>query len=159
MLWLHTASPIMSLHWKLFKTETWCCDRPENSPDQPIRVGQFCVPERNPALLVAASLMQILLEPASELATMCFFFGVFETWSQERKRMLRRTIVVCLGQLLRKLVQPFLCYPWRLWPLADPNTSDNAKRKCIEDLTSARHCCCDSGSTKKARQIAMPCDE
>lgn len=153
MLWLYTASPIMNLHWKLFKTETWHCDRPKNSEDQPIRVGQFCTPSSNPALLVAANLMQILLEPALALATMCFFFGAFETWSPERKRMLRRAIVVCLGQLLRKLVQPFLAYPWRLWPLADPAASPNAKGKCCADLASARNCCCDSGCSQRLKAM------
>ena len=158
MLWLHTASPIMTLHWKLFKTETWHCDRPQEDPAQTIRVGQFCVLDTNPAMKVAAELMQILLDPDTMLATMSFLFGHFQTWSQERKRMLRRAIVVCLGQLLRKLVQPFLCYPWRLWPLAHPRSSSNARTQCVAELGSARECCCDSGCSQrlKAMQMANP---
>ena len=157
MMWTHLAAPVMILHWSLFRNATWWSDRPDPSErsdgkDKMHQIAAFCEPSQNPALGIAEQLLKLLAEP-QELKLLAFFYGGFSAWSQERKRALRMAALVTVGQLIRKLVEPFLEYPWRLWPLRCSDRPN--QQKCAQDLLSAPKCCCDPGFAGRLQDLSL----
>ena len=165
MVWVHIASPVMTLHWTLFRNATWFSDRPdpdieEYAKSKTHQIAAFCDTIDNPALRIVEELMKLLLRPDESLPTMRFFYGRFDTWSQPRKRAFRLAVLVTMGQLVRKLVEPFLEYPWRLWPLCGSLKSDGRTRisteqreDCARQLRAAESCCCDPGFSGRLRSL------
>ena len=165
MVWVHIASPVMTLHWTLFRNATWFSDRPdpdieEYAKSKTHQIAAFCDTIDNPALRIVEELMKLLLRPDESLPTMRFFYGRFDTWSQPRKRASRLAVLVTMGQLVRKLVEPFLEYPWRLWPLCGSLKSDGRTRisteqreDCARQLRAAESCCCDPGFSGRLRSL------
>ncbi|CAE7259890.1 SSRP1 [Symbiodinium natans] len=159
MLWLHIAAPCMKLHWILFKTSTWHSDRPqprgdESSADVVLSLGQFCSGPGSPGNKVIRDLVRQLREPKAAYRVLCFFHGPFQDWPQARKRIALRSVLITLGQLIRKVVEPFLTYPWKLWPLADPDATQDSARVCAEELFRAPGCCVDSGCSARIRSTS-----
>ena len=148
LMWLVLVYPIMSLHWKLFKQVTWYTDR-IMSDERLHLLGQFCTPSRNPALQVLDLVMQCLSAPNQSLAVMFPFHGVWESWSQYKLRTLRRATLVAAGQLVRKLIEPWLRYPWRLFGLTS-DSDDDVLQEAARVL-NAKPCCVDSGLTRRLR--------
>ncbi|CAE7907967.1 SSRP1 [Symbiodinium sp. KB8] len=156
MLWLHIAAPCMRLHWILFKTCTWFSDRPKvndsaNGVEVPLSLGQFCSARKNPGYKVVADLFQQLRQPSVGYKMLSFFHGAFEEWPQARKRIALRSTLVTIGQLLRKVVEPFSVYPWKLWDMVDPAAGDMQRTVVVRELFKASPCCLDSGCTAKIR--------
>ena len=156
MLWLHIAAPCMRIHWILFKTCTWYSDRSlaNDSPDGeevPLSLGQFCSARNNPGFKVIAALFQQLRQPCLGYKVLSFFHGAFEQWPQARKRIALRSTLVTIGQVLRKVVEPFLVYPWKLWDLVDPEAGDMKRRLVAADIFQERPCCLDSGCSARIR--------
>ena len=160
MLWLHIAAPRMKLHWILFKTCTWYSDRglsqtadpdPDHDNDVALSLGQFCSGPDNPGYKVIKELMQQLLQPSESYRLLSFFHGPFPQWPQARKRTVLRSVLITLGQLIRKVIEPFLVYPWKLWPLANSDSSPRNKRVCAGALFQAPPCCLDSGCSARIR--------
>ena len=157
MLWLHIAAPCMRLHWILFKTATWYSDRPRPDPtetaDVVLAVRQFCSPKENPGLQVMKELFSQLRNPDYGLKQVCFFFGNFKDWPQARKRVAFRSVLLTLGQLVRKVIEPFLAYPWKLFPLSEPDADSGALANVLDDLFQAPPCCLDAGFSLKVREL------
>ena len=165
MMWVHIAAPVMRLHWSLFRNATWFSDRPEpgnnggeSHKDKMHQIAAFCEPKHNPALEICEHLLRLLTAP-SELQVLCFFYGNFGSWSQERKRAYRMAVLVTMGQLIRKLVEPFLQYPWRLFPLCGKSVDGStvpreARQQCVDELLQAPSCCCDPGFAGRLKRLS-----
>ena len=155
--WLHIAAPCMRLHWVLFKTATWYSDRPKTTEDErpTVTLKDFCNPATNPGQKVLFELVQLLRDPARGFSAVCFFFGRFQDWPQARKRVALRSILIVVGQLVRKIIEPFNTYPWQLATLADPDSDERIRRICARELFQAPPCCVDSGCSARLRATSV----
>ena len=152
LLWLVIAAPILTLHWQLFKHAKWVSERVPGAEEGHI-IKRFCNPACNPAAAVIVSLLNILVN-ARALDVVCFFHGSLQAWSAARKLAVQQLVLVACGQLWRKLVAPWSCYPWRLWPLAF--SSDGAERRqAVDELLAQRDCCLDQCFSRKLRTFAQ----
>ena len=156
LLWLVIASPILVLHWKLFKHARWVSEQ-----DQGVREGQiiqsFCDPSTNPAATVMESLLDILVNSSQALRVIFFFHGGLPRWSVARKLAVQQLVLVAMGQLWRKLVAPWQSYPWRLWPLAFSEDMEE-RRAAAEDLHAQPKCCLDACFSQKLCSLAPSTD-
>ncbi|CAE7538303.1 unnamed protein product [Symbiodinium sp. CCMP2592] len=163
MLWVLVAAPCMKLHWILFKTATWYSDRGRKQPgptasdvqEQILTVGQFCVPSKNPGKKVMKELQFQLEDPSSAFRLLCFFFGEFEDWPQARKRIALRSILLTIGQLARKVIEPFLSYPWKLYELSLPDIDLDYQKRLLRELCNAPACCLDAGFSGKLKALVV----
>lgn len=166
MLWILVTAPCMKLHWLLFKTATWYSDRDRKKhmqmdptvsdiEEQTLTVGQFCIPSKNPGLKVMKELQSQLEDPSSALRLLCFFFGDFEGWPQARKRIALRSILLTVGQLARKVIEPFLSYPWKLYELSLPDIDLDCQKSLVRALCDAPTCCLDAGFSGKLKALAV----
>ena len=160
MLWLFISSPVMTLHWSLFRNATWYTDRPEpaeraDGKDKVHQMAAFCDPGENPALKVIEESLKLLTQTDEQLRVMYHFYGGFEAWSQERKCAFRLAVLVTMGQLVRKLIEPFLEYPWRLWPMCSSKASVEQRQECAQQLLDACSCCCDPGFSGRLRSLTV----
>ena len=153
LLWLVIASPILVLHWKLFKHAKWSSELREGEEEGHI-VRQFCCPGSNPAGRVIDSLLSLLQTPTQALRVVAFFHGPLASWPGERKLTVQQLVLVAAGQLFRKLVSPWTCYPWRLWPLAF-DAGAARKHEAAEAALSAPACCLDECFTRKLKALAL----
>ena len=136
LLWLTLAAPLMQVHWSLFKHATWFPDRILDSTGNPAGslLADFCrMTHKNPVLRVISDILHIMRRPAEAFHLLAYAHGNFESWSQKRRKIARRAAVTMIGQLHRKLVHPWLQYPWRLFTLADESRT--------EESTEARRAC------------------
>ena len=163
LLWLHIAAPCMKLHWVLFKHATWYSDRKKPRPEAEadadlddefeLTLGKFCVPAKNPGLGVLEELYAQLQNPNDAFRLICFFFGRFSDWPQARKRIALRSILITMGQLVRKVIEPFLAYPWKLYSLGDSDAELGDHARILSELFEARACCLDSGFSARLRAL------
>ncbi|CAE7228131.1 SSRP1 [Symbiodinium natans] len=147
----------MRLHWVLFKTATWYSDRPKTTEDErpTVTLKDFCNPATNPGQKVLFELVQLLRDPARGFSAVCFFFGRFQDWPQARKRVALRSVLIVVGQLVRKIIEPFNTYPWQLATLADPDSDERIRRICARELFQAPPCCVDSGCSARLRATSV----
>lgn len=154
LMWLVIASPILVLHWKLFKHAKWSTEMDPRKHEEPGRIlKEFCIPSLNPAGKVMESLMAILQDASQALRVVFFFHGPLERWSEKRKKTVQQLVLVAVGQLWRKLVMPWQAYPWRLWPLIW-GESEEEKVAAAQALLAQRECCLDACFTGKLRALA-----
>ena len=154
LTWLTIASPILVLHWKLFKHAKWASEV-DPRKERPGRImKQFCVPKLNPAADVIDDLLELLRAPNQRLGCVFFFHGPLAQWLPARKRALQQLVLLSAGQLWRKLVLPWQLYPWRLWPLVWGESSEERER-AAELLLAERDCCLDDVFTRKLQRLAL----
>lgn len=152
LLWCQLACGSMSLHGRLFKNATWYSDRSDRERARaPHLLGSFCTADKNPAWANVKDLFPILADPSDKLSLMIWWFGPLARWPQPRRRIVRKAILVMAGQLARKLILPWQQYPWRLWPLALPDTPAEVQRECAATLLRQKECCLDSVFRKKSK--------
>ena len=160
MLWCELAKGAMTLHAMLFKNVTWHSDRSERELSRPVHLlGRLCRPDINPAWANLRDLLGILEDPEANLSLLVWRFWPPAEWHQARRRIVRKAIMVMSGQLARKLIMPWLHYPWRLWPLALPDVSQEARRACAQQLLQAKPCCLDSGFSQRIKRLHPSEDE
>ena len=73
-------------------------------------------------------------------------YGPLEGWPQARLRTTRRSILVAVGQLWRKLQEPMLRYPWTLAGLQGASEAERAR--LAEEFWNAPPCVLDGFSGK-----------
>ena len=152
LLWLVIASPILVLHWKLFKHAKWASERDAGAEEGRI-VREFCDPALNPAAAVIDALFQILADSAQALRVLFTFHGSLTQWSGARKAAVQQLVLLAAGQLWRKLVVPWRSFPWRLWPLAFCE-DEGERRSAAEELLAQRECCLDECFSRKLSKLA-----
>lgn len=154
LLWCHLASGTMALHARLFKNATWFTDRPPRELSRSRHLlAVFLDPSANPAWTNVQDLVSILANPDSRLPLLVWKFGPLRQWPQPRRRIVRKTIMVMIGQLTRKLIFPWQQYPWCLWPLALSDVDEGVRRACAQDLLSRPSCCLDSGFSQRLKGL------
>ena len=151
LLWLVIAAPILTLHWRLFKHAKWVSERAADTEAGHI-VSRFCNPASNPAAAIIVTLLNILVN-VEALEVVCFFHGPLQQWSISRQLAVQQLVLVAAGQLWRKLVAPWLCYPWRMWPLAF-SANEQERRQAARELLAQRDCCLDECFSRKLRALA-----
>lgn len=154
LLWCQLARGAMTLHAQLFKNATWFSDRPQKERDRAVHLlATFCCTDSSPAQRVLRGLAAILESPDQGLSLLTWRFGPLAGWPEVRLRIVRRAILAMVGQLARKLILPWQQYPWRVWPLAVPDSSPQERATCAQDLLAAPPCCLDSGFSLKLRRM------
>ena len=155
----------------LFRTATWYSGRPrpqasssaglepsndgeggEGAKDPESLVAAFCTLADNPALKITAKLLALLGRPAKELDILAFWHGPLSEWPQDWGRAVRKAVLTTVGQLLRKLVDSWQQYPWKLWGLADRRSSPETQLACAQALISAPECCLDAGLSGRLKK-------
>ena len=108
LLWATAQEPVMPIHY-LFKRGTWVAERGRDNLDaQEAGATHFADPRRSPAVTACASLALLLesSEEAVEWKGIVGLYGPLHTWPQHRLRAARRCLLVGIGQLFRKLMEP-----------------------------------------------------
>ena len=152
LVWLVVASPILVLHWKLFKRAKWSLEIDTSKEQVGEVIKQFCIPSLNPAAAVIDRLLELLRSATHALRVVCFFHGPLEQWSEARVRTFQQLVLLACGQLWRKLVMPWRVYPWKLWPLVWGCDRERQLASAAE-LLAERDCCLDQPFTRKLRQL------
>ena len=144
----------MRIHWSLFKNATFKeLASDDGSPGNISLLEKFCNPVTNPANAVIQDLLKVWNRPLAGFEHMKFRFGIFDSWPAERKNTTRRTVLILIGQLIRKLVEPWEKYPWKLWPLAGKSQPEQVRAAGI-DLLKAHACCLDTAFSGKLKAQA-----
>ncbi|CAE7841126.1 unnamed protein product, partial [Symbiodinium necroappetens] len=152
LVWLVIASPMLVLHWKLFKHAKWCSEA-DSTNEEPGRIlKQFCVPALNPAADVIDKLFELLRVPNERLRCVCFFHGPCTQWPPARQRAFQQLVLLAAGQLWRKLVLPWQAYPWKMWPIVWGETEDERCCAAVR-LLAERDCCLDQVFTQKLKSL------
>ena len=158
LLWAVLTSPIMVVHYKLFKQGTWVTERKKKEEDEaaPDNTVVFSNHALNPATKGLAALTDMLLDTVQVVAwgPLVGMYGPVLAWPQARLRATRRTLFTAMGQLWRKLLEPWERYPWVLADL--PLLSlENQQQKAL-DFFAQPDCCLDSFSAKLKAVVGSP---
>ena len=145
LLWSVLTAPVMTVHYKLFKRGTWHSERPEVENQSAPVAASF----RSVASAASLELCDLLLETADTVQVPAWIplvglYGPVLTWRAERLRTTRRCLLTILGQLWRKLLEPWGRYPW---PLAElPALSPELQQEKARQFFGERDCCLDNFS-------------
>ncbi|CAE7770315.1 unnamed protein product, partial [Symbiodinium necroappetens] len=146
--WTVLTAPVMRIHFSLFKHSTWLTERKRNpQADESEASSAFGMVAAKPtrrALSAYADMMQSTENDA--WLPLAGFYGRVLDWPQARLRTTRRTVCTIIGQLWRKLDEPWQRYPWKLLGLLD--SEDTTRRACAAHLLASKRCCLDNFSEK-----------
>ena len=152
LVWLVIASPMLVLHWKLFKHAKWSSEVDVRKEEAGLVLKQFCVPALNPAADVIDKLFELLRVPHERMRCVCFFHGPCAQWPPARQRAFQQLVLLAAGQLWRKLVLPWQGYPWKMWPIVWGESEDERCR-AASLLLAERDCCLDEVFTQKLKLL------
>lgn len=144
LLWAVLTNPVMVVHYKLFKHGNWYNERPHehgNMQASSFRMAAVQASVELGAFLFCTDTVQV---PA--WLPLVGQYGPILSWSQDKLRATRRCILTILGQLWRKLLEPWNKYPWKLVGLSCLS-EDLRERKAME-FFDQRICCLDCFSLK-----------
>lgn len=149
MLWSVVTFPVMLVRYSLFKRGTWLTERSEEAQDVETRsTVSFCNPTLNPAVRACSTVAALLLDTVQVDAwiPLTGLYGPVLTWPQGRLKTTRRCLFTELGQLYRKLLDPWRRYPWKLVEL--PSLDPAQRLAAAQALFDAPPCCLDCFSAK-----------
>ena len=152
LVWLVIASPMLVLHWKLFKHAKWSSEVDVRKEEAGLVLKQFCLPALNPAADVIDKLFELLRVPHERMRCVCFFHGPCAQWPPARQRAFQQLVLLAAGQLWRKLVLPWQGYPWKMWPIVWGESEDERCR-AASLLLAERDCCLDEVFTQKLKLL------
>ena len=152
LLWCVVTLPIMAVHYALFKHGTWYSER-HSSGARAAEAGFFCSRTLSPAAAAAGTLADMFLRgPAwPGWGALQGLYGCMTAWPQKRLRTVRRCLLTALGQLFRKLLEPWGRYPWKLFNLT--KLQGDAQRAGAKHFWDSRPCCLDGFSLKLRRLL------
>ena len=161
LVWLVVCSPIMVIHYFLFKHGTWYNRR----AGERCSIFDFCGSvERNPVCVCLCQIAAMLMDPLGGGATGLRLLRL--RFSNDMRRWPRRllaalTVALCVAFciLWRKLYHYFDCYPWRLAAGFDMNRPEEARRKTIKEFLVANLCCLDLGLGRVLRLHATSIED
>ena len=152
MLFLHTVGPVMKLHYTLFKYAQLA---PQGS--QKSLLFQLCDLRVSVTAKILGELTELLFDGAPwDILTS--LLGPLRGWPFDFKATARAVVLRLLGQVWRRLVYPFMNWPMRLVPLADPDLPRIEKAPIATALFAASHKVLDSGVSQKIRHLAGTAD-
>ena len=157
LLWAAVTSPIMVVHYKLFKQGTWVTERKKNEQqDEPDNAVVFSNHALNPATKALSFLTDMVLDTVQVAAwgPLVGMYGTVLLWPQARLRATRRTLFTAMGQLWRKLLEPWERYPWLLADL--PLLSVENQQRKAQVFFAEPDCCLDSFSAKLKAVVGSP---
>ena len=146
MLWGFVTFCVMTVHYSLFKRGTWLTERVEDETDTNLSFF-FRNPAASPAAR-ASSEIALLLDSVQVDAwiPLVGLYGPVLSWPQRRLRSTRRCLLTEVGQLYRKLLEPWKRYPWKLVEL--PLMEEPMRSQAAQDFFQVRDCCLDGFSAK-----------
>ena len=105
---------------------------------------------------VMAELWQLVTSSAS-WASLESSFGHFDSWRADWRDLAVRAVQSLIGELKRRLLEPFEEAPWKYWvPLADPLLPDARKATILQELLDADPRVLDAASIRLRRRITSP---
>lgn len=153
LLWATLTAPVMVVHYKLFKRGTWFTERPEPvEGEASVAAASFRDAGRQAAVDLSNFLSQTDTVQVPAWTPLVGAYGPVLSWPQDRLRATRRSILTLLGQLWRKLLEPWNRYPWRLVGLRDQTPEQQQEKARL--FFAEKQCCLDCFSSKL--RLAMP---
>ena len=151
LAWTVLTMPIMRIHFSLFKHATWFTERPKdderNGGHGEDTSSAFGMVAARPTQRALSQLAQMVRCPDNDAwMPLVAFYGPVLQWPQARLRTTRRAVCTIVGQLWRKLAEPWQRYPWKLLGLLSDD--DEARRACAQELLDSSCCCLDNFSEK-----------
>ena len=148
LLWSVCVAPVMVVHYSLFKRGTWLNQRPQDENAWAATTAGFANQAFNPAARAMSDLSSMLMDTVQVSAwqPLMVLYGPLLSWPQARLRTVRRSLLTEMGQLWRKLIEPWARYPWKLVDL--PVLSEELQRVTAQAFFAARACCLDGFSAK-----------
>ena len=124
--------------------------------DEPDNAVVFSNHALNPATKALSFLTDMVLDTIQVAAwgPLVGMYGTVLLWPQARLRATRRTLFTAMGQLWRKLLEPWERYPWVLADL--PLLSVENQQRKAQDLFAEADCCLDSFSAKLKAVVGSP---
>lgn len=161
LAWTVLTMPIMRIHYSLFKHATWFTERPRDDgsngghgEDTSSAFGMVAARPTQRALSQFADMVQ---SPDNDAwLPLVAFYGPVRQWPQARLRTARRAVCTIIGQLWRKLAEPWQRYPWKLLGLLSDD--DGARTACAQQLLDS-NCCCLDNFSEKLRGICPSLEE
>ena len=155
ILYLLICSPLMSLHYQIFKDGK--CAKESEFPSFDHRPGPM-FDMANKARCRAAKVLRALTEMAlAPNATNGPFFMLQSLLGDQRDWPLsfwlkaRRCLLEMFGGLWRRLVRAWDCWPWLLMNIIDPRYDMEHRRRWAQIFLDANECCLD-GMCRKLRK-------
>ncbi|CAE7386793.1 unnamed protein product [Symbiodinium sp. CCMP2592] len=151
LAWTVLTAPIMRIHFSLFKHATWFTERPKdderNGGQGEDTSSAFGMVAARPTQRALSQLAQMVRCPDNDAwMPLVTFYGPVLQWPQARLRTTRRAVCTIVGQLWRKLAEPWQRHPWKLLGLLSDD--DDARRACAQELLDCKCCCLDNFSEK-----------
>eukprot|EP00435_Cladocopium_sp_Y103_P063735 s662_g25.t1 len=140
LLWAVLTSPVMVVHYKLFKRGTWFNERPELSEGGSAAASTFRAAAWDAFLQIGDFLLQQDAVQVPAWIPLVGMYGSVLSWSQDRLRAVRRCIVTLLGQLWRKLLAPWQKYPWKLVDMMQDHLREGRARLFFSERTCVLDC-------------------
>ena len=161
LIWLAICSPIMLVHYKLFKYGTWKSHL-VNGEDR-LSIFDFCSSAAaNPVASALMTLSDILLRPQAEgrrhLLALADHFGLCPgQWPSKVRETLHISALMAFSTLWRKLFFSFRSYPLKLAPAFDAKRSYSAREQTMSEFMSAPSCCLDTGVGARLQRHIKHC--
>ena len=151
MMFVHLVSPILKLHYTLFKYA-------QTSPlgHRKSYLFNLCDARVSVCARILGELSDLLFNSAETgpWAPMVYSLGPLSAWPREFKEAARVGICLLLGQVWRRLVHVYDQWPWRLVAIGDPDVPDVQKIAVAEQLFAAPLETLDPGCSLKVRRRA-----
>ena len=161
LVWVVVCSPIMQLHYHLFKHGRFYSHRQDDC--DAITVFDFVRDTAfNHVSRTLAALCAMLMEPDGPqgqqlLKLLLLKHGPIAQWPLRVKAAMQVSLLLGITVLWRKLVVTFESYPWALAPAFDSTRTAAERQATLEAFFRADLCCLDMGLCRQLRK-AFPSD-
>ena len=154
MLWGVVTFCVMTVHYSLFKRGTWLSERVEEEAERKITFF-FSNPAASPAARASSEIASLLGSvQVDDWIPLVGLYGPVLSWPQRRLRTTRRCLLTEVGQLYRKLLEPWQRYPWKLVALT--MMEEPMRTQAAQDFFQVRDCCLDGFSRKLKTVVEDP---
>lgn len=150
LLFLHTASPVMKLHYTLFKY----AQHTPYGEDTKSYLFNLCDFRKSVAAKIVGELTEMLISSSPwKVLEKIIGVGVHQ-WPVGFKETARDGVLGLLSQIWRRLVHFYTEWPWLLVPLADPDTPRQRKLEIAQRLMACDDEALDPGFSRKVKSQA-----
>ena len=161
LIWSVVGEVLMAIHYHFFKHSCWLSHSKRNM--QRLGVLAFCPNSLGEVGSSCASkaldnLAALLFEPNGQQAeqfigplVQCFRSPIH--WTADLLQKFQKCTIMAFCLLWRHLVHRFLCYPWALAVVFDPNVARDKKLKVAGKFWEALSCALDDGVGEVLRRV------
>ena len=149
LVWAVVGHVLMVMHFRFFKHCTFFSHFDPRSGERRISITDFCPGpggeiKTNPASQALTDLAKLLFDPHGEgyvlaqpLMTM---FGRTLDWTSQLVLVFQKSVLLAFCKVWRQMVHRFLCYPWRVACVFDPDQDVETREQCARTFSHAPDC-------------------